>query len=133
MNNKEPRYPWSLFFAGLLINIISRIYFFVPGGVILIIGQIIDKDIMKAIGTCLLVAAFLYFLIDQIIIRNGVINSDSPNFEEWRSAMMSPRWKDNIKDLMEDKLQDESNLIELEDKDDDDDEDDYPGDIGFKL
>ncbi|MBQ9743724.1 MAG: hypothetical protein IJW19_01215 [Clostridia bacterium] len=131
MNDKEPRYPWSLFFAGLIINIITHIYLFVPGAAFLAVGLFIGKDFLKAIGLALVLAVFLVCLIDQIRIRNGVINSDNPNFEEWRNAMMSPHWRKNITDMLDKKMQDENNITELEDEDDEDD--DYPGDIGFML
>lgn len=131
MNDKEPRYPWSLFFAGLIINIITHIYLFVPGAAFLAVGLFIGKDFLKAIGLALVLAVFLVCLIDQIRIRNGVINSDNPNFEEWRNAMMSPHWRKNITNLLDKKMQDENNITELEDEDDEDD--DYPGDIGFML
>ena len=131
MNDKEPRYPWSLFFAGLVINIITHIYLFVPGAAFLGVGLFIGKDFLKAIGLALVLAVFLVCLIDQIRIRNGVINSDNPNFEEWRNAMMSPHWRKNITDMLDKKMHDENNITELEDEDDEDD--DYPGDIGFML
>ncbi|MBQ8393280.1 MAG: hypothetical protein IJX51_05850 [Clostridia bacterium] len=132
MNDKEPRYPWSLFFAGLMINILSHIYLFVPGAAFLVVGLFLGKDFLKAIGLALMLAVLLVCLIDQIRIRNGVINSDDPNFEEWRNAMMSPHWRENITGMLDKKIQDEDNKIELE-NDDEDDEGNYPGDIGFML
>ena len=128
MNDKEPRYPWSLFFMGLLVNVLSRIYLFAPGAVLLAVGLFVDKDFLKAIGAGLLIAVFIALLIDQIRIRNGIINSDDPRFDEWRSAMMSPHWKDNIMNMLDEKIQDKNSK-----EDSDEDDEDYPGDIGFML
>ncbi len=128
MNDKEPRYPWSLFFMGLLVNVLTRIYLFAPGAVFLAVGLFVDKDFLKAIGAGLLIAVFIALLIDQIRIRNGIINSDDPQFDEWRSAMMSPHWKDNIMNMLDEKMQDKNSK-----EDSDEDDEDYPGDIGFML
>ena len=116
-NNQEPKYLASLFIIGFLMNIIKRFYLLFPAIILLLIGIIIPWCLF--IGSALLFLDIVLSLGEQIVLRNTTLNSDNPNFKEFQDAMLSPGWKDNIKNLMESKIDNYSE----EDSDEKDSED----------
>ena len=103
MNNNDKKYPVSLFVIGFIMNLIKNFFLFYPGLILLFIG--IWLDVCLKIGVCLLLADVAVSLIEQIQIRNTILNSDNPEFEEFQNAMLSGNWRENIQDLVESKIE----------------------------
>lgn len=103
MKKKQDRkYPASLFITGFILNLTRNFILLLFGFIFLFIG--IWVKLCWQLGISLLLADVVISLIQQIQIRNTILNSDDPNFNELQDAMMSPDWKDNIKDIIETKM-----------------------------
>lgn len=102
MSNKDKRYPISLFVTGVLLNLIKNFLLLIPSAILLIIGIWVQWCLFAGLGL-LLIDVILSF-VEQLRIRNTTLNSDDPNFDEWQDAILSPDWKDNVKNLTESKL-----------------------------
>ena len=99
--NNDKKYPASLFVIGFIMNLTKNFLFFYPGLILLFIG--IWSDVCLKLGLCLLFADVAVSLIEQIQIRNTVLNSDNPEFEKWQNAMLSEDWRENIQNIIETK------------------------------
>ncbi len=99
--NNDKKYPASLFVIGFIMNLTKNFLFFYPGLILLFIG--IWSDVCLKLGLCLLLADVAVSLIEQIQIRNTVLNSDNPEFEKWQNAMLSEDWRENIQNIIESK------------------------------
>lgn len=97
----DKKYPASLFVVGFIMNLTKNFLFFYPGLILLFIG--IWSDVCLKLGLCLLLADVAVSLIEQIQIRNTVLNSDNPEFEKWQNAMLSEDWRENIQNIIESK------------------------------
>ena len=98
----NPKYPASLFWMGVLLNMTKKFFLLFPAILLLILGIFFEKCLL--LGLALLILVIAISLIEQIQIRNATLNSDNPNFKEWQDAILSPEWKENIRDLMESKI-----------------------------
>lgn len=99
--NNDKKYPASLFVVGFIMNLTKNFLFFYPGLILLFIG--IWSDVCLKLGLCLLLADVAVSLIEQIQIRNTVLNSDNTEFEKWQNAMLSEDWRENIQNIIESK------------------------------
>ena len=101
MNGK---YPTSLFWIGFLINLIGKFYYLFLPSVILLIFGIRNKTCLY-IGLPLLLIDIIISFIYQFVLRNAVLKSDNPDFEEFQDTILSPDWKDNIQGIVEYKIE----------------------------
>lgn len=115
--NGKPKYPAGLFWMGVLLNITKRLFLLLPAILLLILGIFFEKCLLFGLALLLLVIAIA--LIEQIQIRNATLNSDDPNFQEWQDAILSPKWRENITDLLETKIE-TSDEVDPDDEDPDD-------------
>ena len=122
MNDKEPKYPTSLFIIGVLQNITKNFLILIIAIAFFVLGIWLKWCLIA--GAASLVLAVVIAIIEQIHIRNEVINSDNPEFQEWKNAMMSGNWMENIKNMVESKMQDPSNCVHYEDDEDEDTDED---------
>lgn len=111
MNNRK--YPTSLFIIGFISNILFRYFWlFVPGFILMIVGIFVDSCLY--IGTTLLLIDIVLSLIEQIRIRNTCLDeSDNPDFKAFQDALSKDgNWKENIGELLNQKISDTQNEIE---------------------
>lgn len=106
MNKK---YPASLFWTGFIMNLIKRFILLLAGIILLIVGNWVN--VCSPIGAALLILTVILAFMEQIQIRNTMLNSDNPEFAEWQDAILSPNWKENIMDLTETKIKESENTI----------------------
>lgn len=100
MNNK---YPTDLFIIGFISNIFGRFFFlFFPAVILLIIGVWIKSCII--IGLVLLTLDIILSFVEQLRIRKATLSSDNPNFTEFQDLILSNDWKNNIINMVEDKI-----------------------------
>lgn len=106
MNNK---YNPKLFFVGFLMNLICKIPLLLIAIVLALIG--IKNQVCLYIAFGIFILALVWSFIQQIQIKYTVEHSDNPFFEPFAKAMMSDNWKEEIKDIVEEKIQesDENN------------------------
>ena len=109
MNKK---YNPKLFLVGFMMNLIRKIPLLLIAVVLALIG--IKNQVFLAIAFGIFILALIWSLMQQIQIKNTVEHSDNPNFEPFAKAMMSDNWKEEIKDIVEEKIQasDEKNIEE---------------------
>lgn len=101
-NNGE--YPTDLFWLGFLMNMTKNFYLFFPALILIFIGMWNTPCLV--IGWAFMIADVVLSYIEQRQIQKGIENSNNPYFEEWKNAMLSPDWKDNVRDLLDSKIQD---------------------------
>ena len=92
--SKKPKYPWSLFFIGFLINLFKRIYLLAPAAILIVLG--IFFNFAFIIGIALLILNIIISLVEQFQIRHVALNSDDPLFKEWQDAILSENWRENL-------------------------------------
>ena len=105
MNNSQinGEYPTDLFWMGFFMNMTKNFYLFFPAIILLFIG--IWNMPCLVIGWTLMIVDVVLSYIEQCEIRDGIKNSNNPNFDEWKNAMLSSDWKENVKDLLDSKIE----------------------------
>ena len=115
MNNRK--YPTSLFIIGFTTNILFHFFWlFVPCIILLIVGIFVKPCLY--IGLALLLIDVLLSLIEQFRIRQAFLEeSDNPDFREFQDALSKDgNWRDNIGELLNQKISDPKNEIKLNDE-----------------
>ena len=115
MNNRK--YPTSLFIIGFTTNILFHFFWlFVPCIILLIVGIFVKPCLY--IGLALLLIDVLLSLIEQFRIRQAFLEeSDNPDFREFQDALSKDgNWRDNIGELLNQKISDPQNEIKLNDE-----------------
>ena len=100
MNNK---YNPKLFLVGFLLNLIRKIPLLLIAVVLALIG--IKNRVCLYIAFGIFILALVWSLIQQIQIKYTVEHSNNPDFEPFAQAMMSDNWEEEIKDIVEKKIQ----------------------------
>ena len=98
LDNNEKKYPARLFIIGFFMNITRKFFLFFPGILLLIIGIWVKWCLI--VGIVLLLLDVLLSLVEQIQIRHATLNSDNPEFQQWKDAILSPNWQENVADLV---------------------------------
>ncbi len=93
------KYPINLFFIGFFMNLIRNFYLLIPAIALLIVGIWINWCLI--LGVALLIANIVVSFIQQLQIRKATLKSDNPNFTPWQEAILSPDWKENIKNTID--------------------------------
>ena len=118
MNNRK--YPTSLFIIGFITNILFHFFWlFIPCIILLIIGIFVKPCLY--IGLALLLIDILLSLIEQFRIRQAFLEeSDNPDFREFQDALSKDgNWRDNIGELLNQKISDPQTEIKSNDESED--------------
>ena len=118
MNNRK--YPASLFIIGFITNILFHFFWlFIPSIILLIVGIFVKPCLYIAL--VLLLIDILLSLIEQFRIRQAfLIESDNPDFQAFQDALSKDgNWRDNIGELLNQKMSDPKNEIKSDDKSED--------------
>ena len=106
MNNRK--YPTSLFIIGFITNILFHFFWlFIPCIILLIVGIFVKPCLY--IGLALLLIDILLSLIEQFRIRQAFQNALSKD----------GNWRDNIGELLNQKMSDPQNEIKSHDESED--------------
>ena len=118
MNNRK--YPTSLFIIGFITNILFHFFWlFIPCIILLIVGIFVKPCLY--VGLALLLIDILLSLIEQFRIRQAFLEeSDNPDFQAFQDALSKDgNWRDNIGELLNQKISDPQNEIESHDESED--------------
>ena len=118
MNDRK--YPTSLFIFGFITNLLFHFFWLsLPAIILLIIGIFVKSCLY--IGLALLLIDIVLSLIEQLRIRQTFLKeSDNPDFRAFQDALSNDgNWKDNIVELVNQKISDPQNEIKLDDKNED--------------
>ena len=118
MNDRK--HPTSLFIIGFITNILFHFFWlFLPSIILLIVGIFVKSCLY--IGLALLLIDIVLSLIEQLRIRQAFLKeSDNPDFRAFQDALSKDgNWKDNISELLNQKISDPQNEIKLDDKSED--------------
>ena len=130
MKDQRPQYPASLFWSGVAINILRSFLWLVVSTVLLIIGR--TTPWCGWAGLALLVLVVAVAMIKQLSYRHTVLHSDTPEFDDWQAAMLSPDWEENVKAMVEramnDDIEAELEGLEEDESEGDNDEAESEGD-----
>ena len=124
------KYPMSLFVVGVIMNMVVRHLLLFASGFALII--LMEKgSFFYYVGIVMIVFDFLLSLGLQMGIRKEVMSeSDNPEIQRIQAALAKGgRWTDNVKDIVDEKIEDyEEKLQESRGDSYDDDSDVYDDD-----
>lgn len=130
MKDQRPQYPASLFWTGVALSILRSFLWLVVSTVLLIIGR--TTPWCAAAGLALLVLVVAVAIIKQLSYRHTVLHSDTPEFDDWQAAMLSPDWEENVKAMVEramnDDIEAELEGLEEDESEGDNDEAESEGD-----
>ena len=115
MNNRK--YPISLFIIGFITNILFHFFWlFIPCIILLIIGIFVEPCLF--VGLALLLIDIVLSLIEQLRIRKAFLEeSDNPDFRAFQDALSKDgNWKDNVSELLNQKISDPQNEIKSDDE-----------------
>ena len=118
MNNRK--YPTSLFIIGFITNILFHFFWlFIPCIILLIVGIFVKPCLY--VGLALLLIDILLSLIEQFRIRQAFLKeSDNPDFQAFQDALSKDgNWRDNIGELLNQKMSDSQNEIKSHDESED--------------
>ena len=118
MNNRK--YPTSLFIIGFITNILFHFFWlFIPCIILLIVGIFVKPCLY--VGLALLLIDILLSLIEQFRIRQAFLKeSDNPDFQAFQDALSKDgNWRDNIGELLNQKMSDHQNEIKSHDESED--------------
>ena len=123
MKDPKPQYPASLFWTGVAINILRSFLWLVVSTVLLIIGR--TNPWCGMAGLALLVLVVAVAIVKQLSYRHTVLHSDTPEFDDWQAAMLSPDWEENVKAMVERAMNDDivAELVGLEEDESEGDND----------
>ena len=124
------KYPMSLFIVGVIMNMVVRHLLLFASGFALII--LMEKgSFFYYVGIVMIIFDFLLSLGLQMGIRKEVMSeSDNPEIQRIQAALAKDgRWTDNVKDIVDEKIEDyEEKLQESRGDLYDDDSDVYDDD-----
>ena len=130
MKDPKPQYPASLFWTGVALNILRSFLWLVVSTVLLIIGRTTPWCAVAGLALLFLVVAVA--IVKQLSYRHTVLHSDTPEFDDWQAAMLSPDWEENVKAMVEramnDDIEAELEGSEEDEPDGDNDEAESEGD-----
>lgn len=110
MNDRK--YPLSLFITGFITNMLFRYWFILLLAIILLIIGIWNENCLQ-IGIIFLGVDIALSLVEQWKVRKTMLEeSDNPDFREFQDAVLSGDWKQNVKDMVESKIQEENEIDE---------------------
>ena len=115
MNNRK--YPTSLFIIGFITNILFHFFWlFIPCIILLSVGIFVKPCLY--VGLALLLIAVLLSLAEQFSLRQAFLEeSDNPDFRAFQDALSKDgNWKDNIDELLSQKISDPQNEINSDDE-----------------
>ena len=112
MKKQRPKYPASLFWSGVALNILRSFLWLVVSTILLILGN--KTPWCGIAGLALLVLVVAVAIVKQLSYRHAVLHSENPEFADWQAAMLSPEWEDNVKDMVPRAMNDE---IEVDEED----------------
>ena len=121
MNNRK--YPTSLFIIGFITNILFHFFWlFIPSIILLIVGIFVKPCLY--VGLALLLIDILLSLIEQFRIRQAFLKeSDNPDFQAFQDALSKDgNWRDNIGELLNQKMSDPQNEIKSNDENENENE-----------
>ena len=124
------KYPMSLFIVGVIMNMVVRHLLLFASGFALII--LMEKgSFFYYVGILMIIFDFLLSLGLQMGIRKEVMSeSDNPEIQRIQAALAKGgRWTDNVKEIVDEKIEDyEEKLQESRGDSYDDDSDVYDDD-----
>ena len=103
---KTGKYPWDLFLFGVFTNMLFHFFWlFIPGVICLIIG--IFSTTALRIGVGILSVDFILAVTDQVrIMQTLMTETDNPDFEEFREAVLSgDDWHNNVHEWVDKRTQ----------------------------
>ena len=120
MKDQRPQYPASLFWTGVALNILRSFMWLVISTILLLIGRTTPWCGMAGLAVFFAVVAVA--IGKQLIYRHATLHAEE---EDWKAAMLSPDWEENVKAMVERAMNDdiEAELEGLE-------EDELDGDDG---
>lgn len=96
------KYNRKLFWMGFGLNIIRKIPLVLIAAVFGIVGIWVKPCLYVALAIMLIV--LIGSFIQQVNIKHTVEHSDDPNFAPFQEAMTSDNWQEELKRIVEDKI-----------------------------
>ena len=127
MKDQRPQYPASLFWSGVALSILRSFLWLVISTILLLIGRTTPWCGMA--GLAVFFAVIAVAIGKQLIYRHATLHAEE---EDWKAAMLSPDWEENVKAMVEramnDDIEAELEGSEEDEPDGDNDEAESEGD-----
>ena len=96
------KYNSKLFLIGFFMNLFRKLPLFLIAAVLAIVG--FHTPVCRYIAIGIAVLAFVWSLIQQLLIKYTVEHSDNPDFEPFADAMTSDHWREEVGKILEEKM-----------------------------
>ena len=105
MKDPKPQYPASLFWSGVAVSILRSFLWLVISTILLLIGRTTPWCGMA--GLAVFFAVIAVAIGKQLIYRHATLHAEE---EDWKAAMLSPDWEENVKAMVERAMNDDPDL-----------------------
>ena len=105
MKDPKPQYPPSLFWSGVAVSILRSFLWLVISTILLLIGRTTPWCGMA--GLAVFFAVIAVAIGKQLIYRHATLHAEE---EDWKAAMLSPDWEENVKTMVERAMNDDPDL-----------------------
>ena len=105
MKNSPKKYPPSLFWSGVAVSILRSFLWLVISTILLLIGRTTPWCGMA--GLAVFFAVIAVAIGKQLIYRHATLHAEE---EDWKAAMLSPDWEENVKTMVERAMNDDPDL-----------------------
>ena len=105
MKDQRPQYPASLFWTGVAVSILRSFLWLVISTILLLIGRTTPWCGMA--GLAVFFAVIAVAIGKQLIYRHATLHAEE---EDWKAAMLSPDWEENVKAMVERAMNDDPEL-----------------------
>ena len=105
MKDPKPQYPASLFWSGVAVSILRSFLWLVISTILLLIGRTTPWCGMA--GLAVFFAVIAVAIGKQLIYRHATLHAEE---EDWKAAMLSPEWEENVKAMVERAMNDDPDL-----------------------
>ena len=105
MKDPKPQSPASLFWSGVAVSILRSFLWLVISTILLLIGRTTPWCGMA--GLAVFFAVIAVAIGKQLIYRHATLHAEE---EDWKAAMLSPDWEENVKAMVERAMNDDPDL-----------------------
>ena len=103
---KKRHYNRKLFWIGFLMNIVRLFFLFIPALILIIVGIWVKTCLF--IGLALLALVIIIAFVQQMIIKRTAETSDNPNFVPFAESMCSDNWQENVFNMVNKKIEEQT-------------------------
>lgn len=102
MKSQKRKYPASLFWMGVAVGILRSFFLLLLSAALLIAGM--RYPLCAALGLTVLAGVIAVVVAKQLLLRHTTLHSVDEGFSEWQNAILSPDWRENVREKTEEAI-----------------------------